>query len=132
MSKPTWERDSMALLVANKLKDTLASVGFTKMSKATLRGTPFCVTFSNLDPEVCLLGDPAHCPKVELYESDAFPNPKDEIFLHVWNCIGMSYKGRDLAVTLVAAGFPARVTTYRKDTGLRVKMPDLYKEFFGH
>lgn len=107
------------------LGPVLAELGYNHLVRVTLKDKGLLsVRFCDPNPEHSL-GGLLQQPSVEVYVSDMWPNERGEIFLHVWNWIGMAAGGRTLAEFLKRKGFAARWTTHRRTKGVRVKLPGL-------
>lgn len=124
-------KNSIAMFAMDRLREALTKGGYSVERREQARGSPFSVYFCQTED---FMGgdDPKWSRRAQLYEKDAYPNDRDEIFLHMWTGTGMSMKAPVLASALTAAGFPARVTTHEKYLGLRVKMPGLLDDYFKH
>lgn len=117
------QKDQIELAV-DILQPLLAQLGYTKVvrrKQGTVGGRLLSVEFRNPDPELGMLNQPT----VELYVTDAYPNERGEIFLHVWNWIGMDAGGKRVAAWFEARGFRARWTSHKKSKGVRVVLPGL-------
>lgn len=111
---------SMAAKVLHLLRPALDACGYGPTKSSVLRGKPFRVVASGSS----ILGDGCEelAPIVEVYENNAYPNSRDEVFLNVWNAIGSSYKDQALASAIRKIGFECRVTRFKGSNGIAVKI----------
>ena len=104
----------------DRLAVALAAAGYPTVRQVVRKDkTPISVKFIDPVEDHAMTSQPA----CELYLEDAYPNNRDEIFLHVWNWIGMGVKATNLVRVLSQHGIEARVTTKNKFNGVAIKVP---------
>jgi uncharacterized glyoxalase superfamily protein PhnB len=107
-----WQHD--------RLQPIFAALGYTMVTRHHVKGTPLSIKYS-VTPESMVGQIHSTLPSVDLYVKDAFPNARDEAFLHVWNWCGRDGKrvAQHVADALNKAGIKSRVTTHEKYWGVR-------------
>lgn len=114
--------DSMAKRIYAKLKPTLDKAGYTEAKAFTHKGQPFRLNIKDINQEHAFVGSPDWAPCIDIFESHAYPNDREEIFINVWNAIGNSFKAQSLLKVIRDDGFTARITHYKKCHGIAIKM----------